>query len=87
MPVRPCPSGREANIFQGNRAQQNDVVIILPNQTWVCYPIKANLLTPGCGEGKYSVYCRAKQGEQAAHAQKTHTPEHFQGRVFFKHLY
>ena len=43
---------------------------------------KANLLTPDCDEGKYSVYCRAKQGEQTAHAQKTQTPDGFQGKVF-----
>ena len=31
---------------------------------------KANLLTSGCGEGKYCIYYRAKQGKLAAHAQK-----------------
>ena len=31
---------------------------MLPNQTWVCSPIsKANLLTPGHGQGKHSVSC------------------------------
>ena len=34
---------------------------MLPNQAWVRSPAcgKANLVTPGCGEGKYSVYCKA----------------------------
>ena len=36
---------------------------------------KANLMTPGCSGGKHSVYCRAKQGEWAAQAQKTQTPQ------------
>ena len=33
---------------------------VLPNQTWVRSPVrsKADLLTPGCGGGKRSVYCR-----------------------------
>lgn len=26
MPVKACPSGKEVSIFQGERAQQNDVV-------------------------------------------------------------
>lgn len=34
-------------------------VPVLPNQTWVCSPhSEANLETPGCGEGKCSIYCR-----------------------------
>ena len=33
---------------------------------------KANLLTPGCGGGKYSVYLQGtKQGEWATNAQET----------------
>ena len=32
---------------------------LLPNWTRVCLPSsKANLLTPGCDGGKYSIYCR-----------------------------
>ena len=33
---------------------------LLLSQTWVCLPTcsKANLLTLGCSEGKYSVHCR-----------------------------
>ena len=35
-------------------------VCVLPNPAWVCLPLhsKANLLIPGCGEGKCGVYCR-----------------------------
>ena len=35
-------------------------LLLLSNHTWVHLPVhsKANLLTLGCGEGKYSVYCR-----------------------------
>ena len=32
---------------------------------------KVNLLTLGCGEGKCSVYCKAKQRVWAANVQKT----------------
>ena len=47
---------------------------LLLNQT--CLPrSKANLLTLGCGEGKYSIYLQGtKKGEWAANAQKTQTP-------------
>lgn len=33
---------------------------VLPNQTWVYLAAcgKANLLTPSCGKGKCSVYCK-----------------------------
>ena len=36
------------------------MLTLLLNLTWVCLPTcsKANLLTPGCGEGKYIIYCR-----------------------------
>ena len=38
---------------------------MLPNVTWVHSPEcnKDNLLTLGCSEGKYSVYCRAPSKE------------------------
>ena len=46
---------------------------VLPKGTWVhllCN--KANLLTPGCSEGKYSIYLQGtKQGERVVCAQKT----------------
>lgn len=33
---------------------------LLPNQTWIHWPThsKSSLQTPGCGEGKNSIYCR-----------------------------
>ena len=34
---------------------------------------KASLLTLGCTEGRYSIYCTAKQGLWAANSQKTQT--------------
>ena len=48
---------------------------MLPNQTWVHSPWwnKASLLTPGCGEGKCSIYCKAKQGVWATNVQKART--------------
>ena len=50
---------------------------VLTNQTWVCSLMrsKANLLTPGYGERKCSVYCKAPiKGEWVAGAQKPRTP-------------
>ena len=34
---------------------------------------KASLLTLGCAEGKYSIYCKVKQGLRATNSQKTQT--------------
>lgn len=53
--------------------------LVSPHQTWMCSPTrsKANVLTPGCGEGECSVYCRARQGERAAHAENPHPPTAF----------
>ena len=53
-----------------------EILFMLPSQTWVYKPVhsRANVLTPGCGERKYSVYCKVKQGKQAANAQKTQAP-------------
>ena len=44
---------------------------------------KANLLTTGCGEGKYSIYCRvsSKEKEQLT-LKRPKLPDEFQGRVF-----
>ena len=41
------------------------LILALPNQTWVHLPAssKGNILTPGCGEGRRSVYCRAPSKE------------------------
>ena len=58
---------------------------LLLNQTWVCLPMhsKTNLLTPACGEGKYSVYCRApsEESKQLVFI-RPKLPEAFQGKVF-----
>ena len=44
---------------------------------------KANLLTPGCGEAKYSIYLQGiEQGEQAVHAQKIQTPWWLSGKGY-----
>ena len=59
------------------------------NQTWVHLPVhsKANLLAPGCGEGKYRVYCKApnigptKEKGQLLN-KRPELPDGFQGRVF-----
>ena len=58
---------------------------MLSNQTWVHLPAhsKANLWTPACGEGKYSVYIRAPNKESRQLVLKR--PElhsGFQGKVF-----
>ena len=59
--------------WKGHASHQKTV---LPNQTWVHSPAhsKANLLTPGFGEGKCSVYCRVPSKEsRATRAQNTQT--------------
>ena len=58
---------------------------VLPNQTWVCSPTcsKANLLTPGWGEGKYSIYCRVPSKEKRQVMLKgLELPDGFHGRGF-----
>ena len=40
---------------------------------------KANLLTPGCGEGKYSVYCKENKPLML---KRPKLPNDFEGRVF-----
>ena len=59
---------------------------MLPNRTWVHSPMssKANLLILGCGEGKYSIYCRAlsKENGQSANVQKTQNPHWLSGKDF-----
>ena len=59
---------------------------MLLNQTQVHLPMcsTANLLTPGCDEVKYSIYCRAsskKNGQLMF--KRPELPNGFQGRVFF----
>ena len=58
---------------------------VLPRQTWVCLPVcsKVNPLTPGCGEGRYSIYCRAPSKKNGQFMSKRPNPAHsFQGRSF-----
>ena len=44
---------------------------------------KANLLTLGCGEGKYSIYCRVPSKKNGQLMLKSsELPNGFQGRVF-----
>lgn len=44
---------------------------------------KANLMTPGGDEGKYSIYLQgSKQGKWAAVTQKTWTPRWLSGKGF-----
>ena len=52
----PCPSPLKQII-----KTSCELYPMLLNQTWVHSPTcsKANLLTPGCGEGKCSIYCKA----------------------------
>ena len=62
------------------------VEALLLNETWVHSPTrsKANLLTPGCGEGKCSIYCRAPSKEtRTASAQNTRTPGWGSAKHFF----
>ena len=56
----------------------------LLSQTWVCLPdLQQNQsIDMGLGEGKDTVYCRAKQGEWVAHAQKAWTPCLLSGKGF-----
>ena len=66
---------------------------VSPKQTWVRSPArsKANLLTLGCGEGKYSVYCKAPNvGPSKENGQlmrkRPKLPNGFQGSVLFIYL-
>ena len=65
----------------------NEPLYLLQNQTWVHSPVcsKANLLTPGYGEGKYSAYCRAPSKENGQlMLKRPKLPNGFQGRGFKK---
>ena len=74
--------GRSAG--DGQRA-----LFLLLNETWACLPTcsKANLLTPGCGGGKCSVCCKAKQGYQWLEHKRPELPDGFQRRVFAFNFY
>lgn len=54
---------------------------MLMKKTWVCSPMcsKANLLTPGYGEGKCSVYCRCQAGSSGQLVLKTPEPPFLMG--------
>ena len=59
--------------------------LLLPNQTWVRLPTcsKASLLTPGCGEGQCSIYCRRQARSPGQLVLKSpELPEGFQGKVY-----
>ena len=61
------------------------LIFMLPNQTWVHSPecCKANLWTPGCGEGKWGIYCRAPSKEsRQLMLKRLKLPNGFQGKVF-----
>ena len=54
-----------------------EITKLLPHQTWVNLATsnKGNLLTLGCGEGKYNVYGKAPDKEsRAASSQNPQTP-------------
>lgn len=58
---------------------------VLSNQIWVYLPTsnKANLLTPGCGEGKYSIYHKALSKENGQLIfKRLELPTGFQGKGF-----
>ena len=69
--------GHSVNILKGTTE-----LLLLLNLAWVCLPTwsKDNLLTPGCGDGKCSVYCRAPSKESRQLVLKR--PDGFQGKVF-----
>ena len=58
-------------------------MIVSLNQTWVHMPNynKAHLLTPGCSEGKYNVYCRCQEESRQLALQRPELPNSFQGQV------
>ena len=72
-------------LFSGLEMVDFRMKVVLPNQTWVYLPTcsKANLLTLGCGEGKYSMYRRApsKESRQLV-LKRPQLPEGFQRKVF-----
>ena len=61
------------------------LIALLLSQKWVRSPMnsKANLLTPACVEGQYSVYCRvpSKENRQLM-LKRPKLPDGFQGRGF-----
>ena len=65
------PPGQEAQVaagWEGKRSigyhtPQVDTKIVTETNLDLLAHSKVNLLTPGCGEGKYSVYCRTPSKE------------------------
>lgn len=70
------------NIYTLWLTEEACVLLSLPNQTRVAGIAKPLHGTPGLVKVEYSVYYWAKEGEGAAHAQKTQIPQGFQGRSF-----
>ena len=66
------PYYRNVNCPQVGLQIRNNLITVLGNQTWVCWPAhsKTNLPTPGDGEGKESV-TQGQGGVWAANVQKT----------------
>lgn len=47
---------------------------MLVTESNLCSRSKANLLTPGCGKGKHSIYCKVPEKEsESANAQNAQT--------------
>ena len=57
-------------------------ISVLPNQTWVCLPTVQHYWHQVMVKESTELTADTKQGEGAAHAQKTRTSHGFQGRVF-----
>ena len=61
------------------------MLLLLPNKNCVHLPVcsKANLLTQGCDEGKYNIYCRAPSKENGQlMLKRPKLPNGIQGRGF-----
>lgn len=53
------------------------------NVDLLCYDSKANLLTPVCGEGKHSIFCRMPSSENGQlMLKRSELPDNFEGRDF-----
>ena len=59
------PSLKKVLKLSSSHDKEGDAEVLLPNQIQVHSPMhsKASLLTPGCGKGKHSVYCRVQSKE------------------------
>lgn len=54
------PSLKKVLKLSSSHDKEGDAEVLLPNQIQVHSPMhsKASLLTPDCGVGKYSIYCK-----------------------------